>query len=290
MIHIILNTVENKDKNKMEETGLDNYIDERDRQLLEGDKYTFFVLGRVMEGDCELLLSDHKSLIICYTGAPFPVWIWTKSGASLKEMDNAYLTAKENGLVDGEHNFNMKYELADHFIKRASEDGIDLSVSINMFAYDCLNPIKPTGISDGSIHRCIKEDMEELTDFIDLFHREIGIDQKDRAGYEEDALNDINEGRTFFWKDASGKNVASCKYGPNGNMASINLVFTRHDSRRKHYAENLVYQVTMLAKEEGFVPMLYTNADYVASNACYEKIGYVLRGKLCTIGGSNADR
>jgi len=26
------------------------------------------------------------------------------------------------------------------------------------------------------------------------------------------------------------------------------------------------------------------DADYVASNACYEKIGYVLRGKLCTIG------
>ena len=29
--------------------------------------------------------------------------------------------------------------------------------------------------------------------------------------------------------------------------------------------------------------MLYTDADYAASNACYEKIGYVLRGKLCTI-------
>jgi predicted GNAT family acetyltransferase len=33
-----------------------------------------------------------------------------------------------------------------------------------------------------------------------------------------------------------------------------------------------------------WVPMLYTNADYTASNACYEKIDYVLQGKLCTIG------
>ena len=40
----------------------------------------------------------------------------------------------------------------------------------------------------------------------------------------------------------------------------------------------------MKAKEEGYIPMLYTDADYEASNACYEKIGYVLRGKLCTIG------
>lgn len=29
--------------------------------------------------------------------------------------------------------------------------------------------------------------------------------------------------------------------------------------------------------------MLYTDADYKASNACYEKIGYDLIGKLCTI-------
>ena len=87
----------------------------------------------------------------------------------------------------------------------------------------------------------------------------------------------------YFWKDEQGNNVASCKFASTEGMASINLVFTRFEYRRKHYAENLVYQVTMLAKEAGYVPMLYTDADYVASNACYEKIGYVLRGKLCTI-------
>ena len=61
-------------------------------------------------------------------------------------------------------------------------------------------------------------------------------------------------------------------------------MYTRREERRKHYAENLVFQVTMIAKNAGFMPMLYTDADYVASNACYEKIGYILRGKLCTIG------
>ncbi len=261
-----------------------NLIDERDYKLLEDDKYTFFVLGRIMGGECELLLSDHESLIICFTCSPFPVWIWTRDGASEAEMDKAYQTSKENGLIDGKHSFNLKYELADYFIKRSAADGIDLSISINMFAYDCLNPIAPTGISDGAIHRCEEADLTELVDIIDLFHKEIGIDQQDRAGYTADAKANIEKGRTFFWTNADGKNVASCKYDPNGEMASVNLVYTREDARRKHYAENLVYQVTMLAREEGFVPMLYTNADYVASNACYEKIGYVLRGKLCTIG------
>lgn len=153
-----------------------------------------------------------------------------------------------------------------------------------MFAYDCKNPIKPTKIADGSIYQCRIEDLDELTDFLDLFHKEIRIDQKDRDGYRKDAEACIHTGNMFFWKDAQGHNVASCKFEPNGSLASINLVFTRPEFRRKHYAENLVYQVTKLAAEEGYVPILYTNADYTASNACYTKIGYILRGKLCTIG------
>ena len=47
---------------------------------------------------------------------------------------------------------------------------------------------------------------------------------------------------------------------------------------------NIQPTFTKLALDAGYVPMLYTDADYVASNACYEKIGYVLQGKLCTIG------
>ena len=78
--------------------------------------------------------------------------------------------------------------------------------------------------------------------------------------------------------------IASCQYAPTDDMASLNLVYTRETYRRKHYAEHLVYQVTKIAQDSGYTPMLYTNADYVASNAYYEKIGYVLRGKLCTIG------
>ncbi len=78
--------------------------------------------------------------------------------------------------------------------------------------------------------------------------------------------------------------MASCKYVPLGDLASISFVYTRPEYRRKHYAENLVYQVTKLAMQAGYTPMLYTDADYKASNACYEKLGYKLQGKLCTIG------
>ena len=88
----------------------------------------------------------------------------------------------------------------------------------------------------------------------------------------------------YFWKDAEGKFVASCHWHPNEGMAAIGLVFTKPEARRKHFAENLVYNVTRIAEEAGYLPMLYTDADYIASNSCYERIGYIKRGELCTVG------
>ena len=261
-----------------------NFADERDLKLLDNDRYTFFVLRRIMGSDCKLFITDHEKIIICYSSEPFPVWIWTRDNASETEMEDAYLKAYDNGLLDGKHKFNLKYDLAQYFIKRAKKDGISLKILINMYAYDNPDPIAPSDKCDGKLYKCDKKDVEELVRFLEVFHKEIGIDQKDTEGYRKDAKAFIDTGRMFFWKDERGNNVASCKYAPDGDMASINLVYTREEYRRKHYAENLVYQVTMIAKNEGYMPMLYTDADYVASNACYEKIGYVLRGKLCTIG------
>ena len=169
-------------------------------------------------------------------------------------------------------------------MERAAADGKTLSISMNMFAYDCRTPVRPDKMADGSLHRCSMEDLEELVDFMDLFQKEVGIDQNDHDGYRRDAEAFIRAGTTFFWKNDQGEHVASCKYATDGTMASVNLVFTRPGFRRKHYAQSLVYQVTKMAMDAGYVPMLYTDADYSPSNACYEKIGYVLQGKLCTIG------
>ena len=77
-------------------TMMDTYVDERDYKLLEADKYTFFVLKRIMSGECKLLLSDHERMIFCFTGHPFPVWIWTADDASEEEMEKTYqLACKE---------------------------------------------------------------------------------------------------------------------------------------------------------------------------------------------------
>jgi len=262
---------------------MDNFANEKDYALLDGDKYTFFVLKRLLGGTNTLLLTDHERVIICFSTDPFPVWIWNADNATDDEMDRIYLVCKENGLMDGKHRFNVKYELADYLIKRAAADSLQFTVETNMFAYDNPNPIAPSTVCEGSLHQCGTDDIDVIVEFMDLFHHDIDVDYETLEEYRKKAEEGVKHGSLFFWKDAEGKNVASCHWHPNGNLASLGLVYTKKEARRKHYAENLVYQVTMIAKNAGFMPMLYTDADYVASNACYEKIGYILRGKLCTI-------
>ena len=40
---------------------------------------------------------------------------------------------------------------------------------------------------------------------MDLFHKETGIDQKDRDSYRLDAETNINVGNKYFWKDKYDK-------------------------------------------------------------------------------------
>lgn len=115
-------------------------------------------------------------MIICFTSKPFPIWIWTPDDAPREEMERAYQIVAEHSLLNGEYRCNLKYDLAKYFIEKAAVDGKTLSISINMFAYDCQNPVEPTKIADGSIYQCSSEDLDELVDFMDLFHKEIGID------------------------------------------------------------------------------------------------------------------
>ena len=268
---------------------MDKFANERDYAVLQSDKYTFFVLGRLLKGNNTLLLTDHERLIICFSCDPFPVWIWNADDATEEELEKAYSLCKENGLMDGKHRFNIKYELAEYFMKRALEDGVTFVIETNMFAYDNPAPIAPKDACEGSLHCCTEEDADALVEFMDLFHHDIDTDYETMEEYRKKAEVGIANKGLYFWKDASGRAVASCSWRPNGDMAAIGLVYTRVEARRKHFAENLVYNVTIIVKEAGFTPMLYTDADYVASNACYEKIGYILRGKLCTIAPVKGD-
>ena len=262
---------------------MDTFYDERDLKALEQDRYTFAVMRRVIKGESRLLLTDHERMILLHTGDPYPVWVWLPDDATPEEMEKAWLLIEKHCPPESGLSYNVKYDFANYMMARARENGRELVIDMNMLAYDCPKANAPDTPTDGALHIGTMEDFDDLVGFLDAFHKEVALYQLTQKEYEDGARNILENERIYFWKDQNGRIVACCKCVPDGNLASINLVFTRKECRRRHYAEHVVYAATQQALDDGFLPMLYTNADYIASNACYEKIGYVSRGKLCTI-------
>ena len=266
---------------------MDSFVNEKDFVLLNHDHYTFEVLTRILKGECELIRSNHENLLLCHSESQYPVWIWTPDNATEEVKQNAwelacYLRPLSNGC-----RYNLKYELAEYFIQRAAGEGVGAGISMNLFVYDCPSSIPPEPVADGGIYCCTKDDEEEAAAMIPNFYTEIGEEAPSYERCLEKVRAYIAGNGFFFWKNKNGKTVACCFYKLNDRFASISSVYTFPDERRKHYAQNLVYQVTRKVSEMGYIPMLYTDADYQASNACYEKIGYILRGKLCTVAITN---
>ena len=262
---------------------MDAFVNEKDFVLLKQDYYTFEVLTRILKGECELIRSNHENLLLCHSESHYPVWIWTPDNAADEVKRNAWELACGLRPLGSGYRYNLKYELAEYFIEKAAGAGVSAGISMNLFVYDCPSPILPEAVPDGGIYCCTADDEEEAAAIIPHFYTEIGEEGPPYEQCLERVRHYIAGKGFFFWKNKSGKTVACCSFKLNGRLASIGSVYTFPDERRKHYALNLVYQVTRTVSGMGYIPMPYTDADYQASNACYEKIGYILRGKLCTV-------
>ena len=262
---------------------MDSFVNEKDFALLSQDPYTFEVLTRILKGECELIRSNHENLLVCHSESHYPVWIWTPDNAADEVKKSAWELVRGLRPLGSGYRYNLKYELAEYMIQAAAAEGTGAGILMNMLVYDCPSPILPEPVSDGELYCCTPDDEEEAAAMIPHFYTEIGEEEPSYEHCLEKVRDSIADKGFFFWKNKNGKTVACCSYKRNDRFASISGVYTFPDERRKHYAQNMVYQVTRKVSEMEYIPILYTDADYRASNACYEKIGYILRGKLCTV-------
>lgn len=248
-------------------------------ELLKRDEYTFSVLSRILKERCTLILTDHNRIMICYSATPFPVWVWLPDDTTEEELRYTWRLLNDN-FKGGEYRFNMKCRHAEFFMQCAKEENIKSSITMNMLTYNCETLIQPQK-ANGFCKMAKQEDLDIVTDMLFHFHEDIAIDQASKEIMKEQARWLIEDGKMFLWIDEEP--TAMCAYRLDDEKACISHVYTRPCKRRKGYAANLVFEVTKLVKELGKMPLLYTNADYEASNSCYIGIGFKLTGSLCTL-------
>ena len=247
------------------------------------DEYTFSVLIRILTRECSLTVTDNKQFLICHSAYPYPVWVWVSQDASMDIYEQVYHILKEEFLSNKSLKFNAGYDFAYYLIKKSCDDDIAMRISMNMHAYRCLNPIQPHKRAAGSCVMATNDDIELAANFELFFHNDTGIEKLSMKECIDKVSELIESNRLFFWCDENGEKVAMASYGVSGDKGNVGNVFTRHDKRRRGYAANLVHAITMMILESGKIPTLYTDADYSASNACYEEIGYTKMGSLCTV-------
>ena len=263
--------------------GMDAFVKEQDFALLRADRISFSVLDSILRGPCVLLRSDHRRLILCHSTPPYPVWIWTADGLGAEEKEYAWRLAEELCPLSDGYRLMLKYELADFFVGKAKEAGLNAGISKELLSYDCPTPIKPTHRAGGGLQPCQAGELTEAAALLTRFYAEVGEHPLPKQTVLEKTAQKIAEAALFFWKDPAGRTAACGGWRHSEGLATITDVYTLPEFRRRHCAQNLVYELTRRAKEAGFLPVLYTNANYPASNACYQKIGYRLRGRLCTV-------
>ncbi len=267
---------------------MDVYVDRsypEGRTLLERDKLSYAVLDSVLGGDVKKIITDHKRLIIAHTAKVFPTWIWAPDDVTEQELEQIYQTISAEFDPICEYRFNTKYEIADYLINRLKRDNKgDWNITVNIAAYECHEAKAPEKEVDGYLEQMNSSQLELAARMIEEASIAIGDRVFTHEESEQAAKEQLERRVLYIWRNKEGKAVAFCDRNVDNNYVKVSQCYTLSEERGKGYAAQMIYELCKDIIEDGQVPMLYADADYVSSNRCYQKIGFECRGKIATIG------
>lgn len=248
-------------------------------EAFQKDKYKFsLILKNLPSPDLELY-SDEKNYIICRGAKKYPTWIWTKDNfekdkiSEIEELIKMYLTGNDKD------KFTCKKEIYDLLIERKFEN-LNLDDYFEMGFLICNQTIKPKEC-DGQMAIPSETDKETLIKYWYDDSKEMnGMEPITMEQAKEDVDKFINEGNFYILKNPENKIVCMASYNLTDNQARISHVYTPSEERKKGYASNLIYLMTNEILAKGYVPLLYTDYNYIPSNKAYINVGYEDAGIL----------
>ena len=252
-------------------------------QLLEKEYITYSVLSRILQEQCAHIFTDMKNIIVCHSGWPWPVWVWCKDVENEDSVSEIARCIKEELPLEQGYVHNLSHELLeklrqnDAYFHTAKEKMGLLSYrldAISAIDYPC----------DGCMSKVRAEEIDFLLGVWHDMHMEMEGHDLSLEHCRNSMQKLVARGSLFTWRLEDGTITALTGRGDQGIYSKITSVYTLPAHRRRGYAINLVHGVTETILADGRIPILYTNADYAASNVCYQKIGYRQIGRLTAIG------
>lgn len=251
-------------------------------ELLKEEIITYSVLAKILQGECAHIFTDHQNMIVCHSGKPYPVWVWCKNAENEKTISEIARCIKEKLPLEQGYTHILSYDLLeklrekDDYFRNARE-----KMGLLSYRLDAIHEVNYPCEGYMSLAR-----EEEIPALIDVWHDMTmemeGMDLP-RERCETSIRNHVSNRGLFAWRVDGGKIAAITARGDQGEFSKISAVYTLPEHRRRGYAINLVHGVTKAMLDDGFTPILYTDAGYAASNACYQKIGYRQIGRLTSI-------
>ena len=252
-------------------------------QLLGGDASRFLVMDTILRDVCDTIVTDGERLIMALSARPSPVWVLMPDDATDAELDRCWAAMCAHFPPHLGDSFNMKAAHAAALRQRAQEAGLTLRTTRRLHAHTCPAVCPPHKRPGGRMHAAKPEDLDVAAAFVLAMHRDTREGDQTPEGCRAIAQQRIENTRLFLWKDEQGAPCAMCGVSPDGERMGLSLVYTPLEKRRQGYAASLVHDVTHAILAQHRLPVIYTDADYPPSNACYAQIGYVCCGELETV-------
>ena len=252
-------------------------------RLLGRDTNLYLVPWMLLRGACDTIVTDGERLIMVLSARPAPVWVYMPDDATDAELERCWQALRGTFPPEQGDAFNMKPAHAAYMKRRAQESGLTLCTVRRLHGHTCPAVCPPNKHPGGSMHAAKPADLDIAADFVLAMHRDTREGDQTPEGCRAIAQQRIENTRLFLWKDEQGAPCAMCGVSPDGERMGLSLVYTPLEKRRQGYAASLVYDVTHAILAQHRLPVIYTDADYPPSNACYAQIGYVCCGELETV-------
>ena len=247
----------------------DDYLKERTK---------FYFIDKFKNLESAKIFTDNKSYVVCQSAPGVQTWLWTLDNLSLNKLKELKQVLFDNYVTNEKITFTSKKEVYNYIV--STNDNYEVDEYFEMGTLRCLNAIKPSEC-DANVDHFHESDLDTAAKYYYLDQKEMELNSDVTIEYSYKHVKAWIENEKFFvLRNNEGKIVSMVGYDTFDVLAKLGNVYTPVEERRNGYCANLVYFVSNKLLNEGFIPMLFTNYNYINSNAAYKKVGYEETGML----------